>query len=86
MKKFAIMVIVVITILTGSFALTGCSTTASENQTTVEHTMKLQKNSHFTVWTDPDTNVQYILFESSGRAGHSVRYNSDGTIMTAPVE
>ncbi len=39
------------------------------------------KSFHVSIYTDPDTNVQYIVYRTGYGTGMSPRYTADGKIM-----
>ena len=39
------------------------------------------KSFNVTIYTDPDTNVQYIIYRSGSGAGMSPRYTADGKLL-----
>ena len=83
MKKI---IIIVLTILIGSTMLTSCGQTTDTKEPTKTQTMTLDNRDCFTVWVDPDTGVNYIVFAGDRKGAMTVRYNADGSIMTSPIE
>jgi hypothetical protein len=54
--------------------------------TTEDTTIKASSNSNVEFWTDEETGVQYIIYDSAvgycGMGGITPRYNADGTLYT----
>lgn len=40
----------------------------------------------FYFFVDPETGVNYVVFDDYGQGGICVRYNSDGTIFVSPIK
>ena len=72
MKKLTILVLIFILV----FALVGC--------TTEQTAIRTESSRNISVWTDPETGVQYIIYEEktsySGAGGITPRLNADGTL------
>ena len=38
------------------------------------------------IWVDPDTGVNYVVYTAYCKGGICVRYNSDGSVFVTPIE
>ena len=62
--------------------LTACSSDQDQNQGTVQSAYDSHK---MHIYVDPETGVNYLVYESYRRGGVSVRYNADGTLYVSDV-
>lgn len=80
MKKFVICVIAVLSVV-----FCGCA--AQQEEATQQEEEKLREYSRddgvydITVFVDPETGVNYLIFRGYCKGSMTVRYNADGTIM-----
>lgn len=84
MKKISIRIcaMILIVFLLATLCLTGCVGTQSQDVTdnyVLRHAARCV--GQVSIWTDPETGVQYILYYNgtTGGAGITVRLNPDGT-------
>lgn len=75
MKKIFSVLMIIVLIL----CLAGCDE--------VDENIPIRNNNHISIWTDPETQVQYIVYKQSGAyagmGGITPRLNADGTLYIA---
>lgn len=62
------------------FTLSACSSIPSENEEPKKPN-SLNYDDNVVIYTDPETNIQYFIFDSIKQGGMTVRLNPDGTPM-----
>lgn len=62
------------------FILSACSNISSENEEPKKPS-SLNYDNNVVIYTDPETNIQYFIFDSFKQGGMTVRLNPDGTPM-----
>ena len=76
--------IILLAVLTGMCfsAIKGIKANAKENQSSsIDHLDKIGSSNIYD-YVDEDTGVHYLVFQNIKGSAMSVRYNSDGSIMT----
>ena len=63
--------------------LTACSGDQDQNQGAVQSAYDSHK---MHIYVDPETGVNYLVYESYRRGGVSVRYNADGTLYVSDID
>ena len=78
MKKIIIVIMMVMVFL----SLTACGKQEINDKTNTQtETIPEYVTDNTYVYVDPETGVNYLIYDGYNRAGMSVRYNSDGYIM-----
>ena len=69
-------------IITGMVFLASKSTTNVDAKETIVEKLNSNNSGDVYDYTDPETGVHYLIYRDLKKAGMSVRYNKDGSIMT----
>ena len=78
MKKKIIIVMAAMVVL---LSLTACGKQADDKMNVQTETVPTYVTDNTYVYLDPETGVNYLIYDGYNCAGMSVRYNSDGYIM-----
>lgn len=83
-KKTALIILLVVGVIVGIMALTGCEavTTEETSQTEEKTSFILNSDDEIRIWTDEETGVQYLIFKGYHKGGITPRLNADGTPYT----
>ena len=80
MKKIFVTLMMVVTVL----SLTACGQQAKDEtntQTVQEDTMRYASGNNVYVYVDPETGVNYLIYNGYKSGGITPRYDSEGNIM-----
>lgn len=83
-KKTALIILLVVGVIVGIMALTGCGavTTEETSQTEEKTRFILNSDDEIWIWTDEETGVQYLISKGYHKGGITPRLNADGTPYT----